>query len=125
MTDKYKQQLEQNGIDLERALDRFMGNEKMYEKFLRKFIADETAISPIKNYICFRKNSGLLYLVILLFNLYLYNNLADISFTDAGSMPVFREIYGKLARIDLCISSRAVYIESNIFFFAIRDRFFL
>lgn len=42
MTDKYKQQLILTGINLENALDRFMGSEALYEKFLRKFLQDKT-----------------------------------------------------------------------------------
>lgn len=42
MTDNYKQLLEQVGIDLKSALDRFMGSEALYEKFLWKFLDDET-----------------------------------------------------------------------------------
>lgn len=42
MTDYCKQLLEQAGIDLKSALDRFMGSEALYEKFLRKFLQDET-----------------------------------------------------------------------------------
>lgn len=36
-----KGRLEECGINVEVALDRFMNNESMYEKFLLKFIADK------------------------------------------------------------------------------------
>lgn len=42
MTDTYKQQLKLTGINIENALDRFMGSDALYEKFLRKFLQDET-----------------------------------------------------------------------------------
>lgn len=42
MTDGYKQQLESIGVDLERAIDRFVGNEAMYERFLVRFLKDES-----------------------------------------------------------------------------------
>lgn len=42
MTDGYKQQLESIGVDLERAIDRFVGNEAMYERFLLRFLQDES-----------------------------------------------------------------------------------
>lgn len=42
MTDKYKRQLEETGVNLADALDRFMGSEAMYDKFLQKFLRDET-----------------------------------------------------------------------------------
>ncbi len=42
MTDGYKQQLESIGVDLERAIDRFVGNEAMYERFLVRFLQDES-----------------------------------------------------------------------------------
>lgn len=42
MTEKYKQQLEKAGVNLEGALHRFMESEALYEKFLSKFLQDET-----------------------------------------------------------------------------------
>lgn len=40
MTDEAKQKLRDAGVDLEGALERFLNNEAMYEKFLKKFLAD-------------------------------------------------------------------------------------
>ena len=73
----------------------------------------------------FRENTGLSYLAILFFYLYFYDHFADASFAYAGSMAVFREIDGKLSRIDFRVSRRTIHIESNIFFFIIGDRYFL
>ncbi|WP_288205417.1 Hpt domain-containing protein [uncultured Parabacteroides sp.] len=42
MTDKYKRQLLDAGVNLESALDRFMGSEVLYDNFLLKFIQDNT-----------------------------------------------------------------------------------
>lgn len=42
MTNKYKKQLETNGVNLMNALNRFVGSEALYEKFLVKFLQDET-----------------------------------------------------------------------------------
>lgn len=40
MTDEAKQELLNAGVDLEGAMERFLNNEAMYEKFLKKFLAD-------------------------------------------------------------------------------------
>lgn len=40
MTDEAKQELLNAGVDLEGAMERFLHNEAMYEKFLKKFLAD-------------------------------------------------------------------------------------
>lgn len=40
MTDEAKQKLLDAGVDLEGAMERFLHNEAMYEKFLKKFLAD-------------------------------------------------------------------------------------
>lgn len=40
MTDEAKQNLLNAGVDLEGAMERFLHNEAMYEKFLKKFLAD-------------------------------------------------------------------------------------
>ena len=40
MDDKFRQQLEENGADVEATLKRFMGNDAIYQKFLGKFPAD-------------------------------------------------------------------------------------
>lgn len=42
MNEKQKQLLTDNGVDLSAALDCFMGMEKMYEKYLLKFLKDPT-----------------------------------------------------------------------------------
>lgn len=42
MTNKYKQELREAGVDVESALDRFMGSESMYDKFLLKFVQEHT-----------------------------------------------------------------------------------
>ena len=41
MTDTYKNRLVAAGVDVPTALDRFMGNEGLYEKFLKKFPGDD------------------------------------------------------------------------------------
>ena len=40
MDDKFRQQLEENGADVETTLKRFMGNDAIYQKFLGKFPTD-------------------------------------------------------------------------------------
>ena len=40
MTTEFKQVLAQTGIDAESGIERFMGNEGLFEKFLRRFPAD-------------------------------------------------------------------------------------
>lgn len=40
MTDEAKQKLQDAGVDLKGAMERFLNNEAMYEKFLKKFLAD-------------------------------------------------------------------------------------
>lgn len=42
MTNLFKKQLVSLGINLDITLDRFMGNEVMYVKFLSKFVQDNT-----------------------------------------------------------------------------------
>lgn len=42
MTAEYKNKLIDIDVDVPTALARFMGNEKLYEKFLRKFVEDES-----------------------------------------------------------------------------------
>lgn len=36
MDEKYKQELEKSGVDIKGSIDRFLGNEEMYDKFLKK-----------------------------------------------------------------------------------------
>lgn len=40
MDEKFRQQLEENGADVEATLNRFMGNDAIYRKFLGKFPSD-------------------------------------------------------------------------------------
>lgn len=40
MTEEAKQKLLNAGVDLDGAMERFLHNEAMYEKFLKKFLAD-------------------------------------------------------------------------------------
>lgn len=40
MTEEAKQKLLDAGVDLEGAMERFLHNEAMYEKFLKKFLTD-------------------------------------------------------------------------------------
>lgn len=47
MTVKYKLELEEAGCDTKATLERFMGNEALYEKFLCKFAADTTLFEQI------------------------------------------------------------------------------
>lgn len=42
MTSEYKQELIGMGVDVDKALDRFMGSEALYEKFLLKFVQDRS-----------------------------------------------------------------------------------
>lgn len=42
MTEKYKQQLIENGINVSLALDRFMGSEALFGKFLQMFLKDKS-----------------------------------------------------------------------------------
>lgn len=42
MTVKYKQQLIDNGVNVPIALDRFMGSEALFEKFLQMFLKDKS-----------------------------------------------------------------------------------
>ncbi len=40
MEEGYKRRLEENGVELKMTLRRFMGNEDMYVKFLKRFLDD-------------------------------------------------------------------------------------
>ena len=42
MTDTYKKQLQKAGVNLDKALNRFMGNEAMYDKFLFSFTQEKS-----------------------------------------------------------------------------------
>ncbi len=39
MDEKYKQELEKNGVDVKGSIDRFLGEEEIYDKFLKKTIS--------------------------------------------------------------------------------------
>lgn len=39
MDEKYKQELEKNGVDVKGSIERFLGEEEIYEKFLKKTIS--------------------------------------------------------------------------------------
>ena len=41
MTEEAKAQLLEAGVDLKGAMDRFLNNEAMYEKYIKKFILDK------------------------------------------------------------------------------------
>ncbi len=41
MDEKFRRQLEENGADVEATLNRFMGKDELYVKFLGKFPADQ------------------------------------------------------------------------------------
>ena len=49
MTKEYKMQLIKAGVNLNLAMNRFMQNETLYEKFLRKFPSDTTFFLLKKN----------------------------------------------------------------------------
>ena len=42
MTNTYKKQLQEAGVNLDKALNRFMGNETMYDKFLFLFTQEKS-----------------------------------------------------------------------------------
>ncbi len=42
MTNTYKKQLQEAGVNLDKALNRFMGNEAMYDKFLFSFTQEKS-----------------------------------------------------------------------------------
>lgn len=48
MDDNLKKQLEENGADVDTTLKRFMGNETIYLKFIKKFLDDKN-FQAIKN----------------------------------------------------------------------------
>lgn len=41
MNETFRKQMEENGADVETTLKRFMGNEKMYMKYIMKFLDDK------------------------------------------------------------------------------------
>ena len=42
MNENLRRQLEENGVDVENTINRFMGNEALYMKFLGKFTDDQS-----------------------------------------------------------------------------------
>lgn len=55
----------------------------------------------------------------LFFYLYLHDYFTDVPLADTGCMAVFREIDGKLSRVDFCVGSRTVDIKCNVFLFIV------
>lgn len=49
MDENFKKQMEENGADVDATLRRFMGNEKLYMKFIMKFLEDENYDGIISN----------------------------------------------------------------------------
>lgn len=49
MDENFRRQLEENGVEVENTINRFMGNEAMYLKFLGKFLDDQNCINIGKN----------------------------------------------------------------------------
>ena len=49
MDEKFRRQLEENGVEVENTIKRFMGNEAMYLKFLGKFVDDQNCAGIGKN----------------------------------------------------------------------------
>lgn len=61
MTDRYKQRLISIGVNLDDTLDRFMGNESLYEKFLLKFLEDKS-FQQLEESIVFLQSKSFQYL---------------------------------------------------------------
>ena len=53
MTNEYKEKLQAYGVNLSSALNRFMDNERLYERILSKFPLDDNFILMEK---CFKEN---------------------------------------------------------------------
>lgn len=49
MDENFRRKLEENGVEVENTINRFMGNEAMYLKFLGKFLEDKNCINIGKN----------------------------------------------------------------------------
>ncbi len=49
MDETFRKQMEENGADVETTLKRFMGNEKMYMKYIMKFLDDKNFDSIREN----------------------------------------------------------------------------
>lgn len=49
MDELFRKRLEENGTDVETVLKRFMGNEAMYIKFVKKFLEDKSYHELLEN----------------------------------------------------------------------------
>lgn len=49
MDETFRKRMEENGADVETTLKRFMGNEKMYMKYIMKFLDDKNFDSIREN----------------------------------------------------------------------------
>lgn len=49
MNAKFKRQMEENGAEVEAVLERFLGNEALYMKFIVKFLEDENYAGTIQS----------------------------------------------------------------------------
>lgn len=49
MDELFRKRLEENGTDVETVLKRFMGNEAMYIKFIKKFLDDKSYNDLLEN----------------------------------------------------------------------------
>lgn len=49
MDENFRRQLEENGVEVQNTINRFMGNEAMYLKFLGKFVDDQNCVNIGKN----------------------------------------------------------------------------
>lgn len=97
------QRLKEAGVDVEGSLDRFMGNEDLYMRFLRKFPEDSNYVEMVKNmrekdYDSLLKSSHAL--KGLTGNLgmdYLYERLSTmVEDLRAGRYDRLEELYGQL-----------------------------
>lgn len=48
MTEEAKKKLEDGGVNVEEAMQRFMNNDKLLERFLKKFVSDESYGNLVK-----------------------------------------------------------------------------
>lgn len=49
MDEKFRKQMEENGANIDTTLDRFMGNEALYMKFVMKFLEDKNFEALVEN----------------------------------------------------------------------------
>ncbi len=49
MDEKFRKQMEENGANIDTTLDRFMGNETLYMKFIMKFLEDKNYEALVEN----------------------------------------------------------------------------